>query len=154
CYAIDTTALRRDGLLKPGTRSGSLALGLSSSGTPATTDYAIDVGRTGGTLRPSYRFTRTGGEVDYPLRLGTTRGHFGGGRGGVAVVVRVSAVGERRAVRPAGTEVVPLRAVLRVPALPRPDLPVHTGERQESVRSRPRRLRSRATRRPGTDVVA
>jgi hypothetical protein len=74
CHALDTAALRRWGLLAPGTRSGSVHWGDS------TVDYTLAVGPGGGTLRLAYRVAGTGEPLTYPVRLVTTPCHFGGVR--------------------------------------------------------------------------
>ncbi|MBM3979721.1 MAG: hypothetical protein FJ304_05465 [Planctomycetes bacterium] len=76
CRALDTADLKRWNLLVPGTTNwaGSFRWGDSS------VSYRLTVGADAGTLRLMYRMTGASADLDYPVRLVTTRCHLGGAR--------------------------------------------------------------------------
>jgi hypothetical protein len=80
CSAIDTTDLRRWGLLVPGTRrSGELNWTRGGGTEPhSRVSYALALGDVDGTLRLSYAVVGTNERFDYSVRLATTLCHFGG----------------------------------------------------------------------------
>ena len=141
CHALDTAALRRWGLLAPGTRSGSVHWGDGE---------ALDR-----RLHPGGRPRRGHPAPDLPGRRDGGAAHLPGPAGDdpvplrrVPVVVRLPALNGRGGVRPAGPQAVPGRAVLRVPAVPGADVREHPGERRPGVRRRPRRARPAGGRPP------
>ena len=133
CNAIDTADLNRWRLLKAGTnRAGSLEWRRGDEKEPSSSvgyTLTVESGRRNAAAavpdraEPAERF-------DYPVRLVTTA--LPPRRG--SVVVHLPAVVRWGRVRAAGAEAVPARQVLRLPALPRPDVPEQPGERQPGLR--------------------
>lgn len=82
-HAIDTADLKRWKLLSPGVtnRSGTLTWHRGGAGAPVSSVvYRSTVGATDGTLRLLYSTTAPKIDLDYTVRLVTTRCHLGGVR--------------------------------------------------------------------------
>jgi hypothetical protein len=82
CDTIDTSDLRRWGLLAAGTcRAGSLSWRRGGAPEPSSTvGYTLTVGKDDGALRLDYRMVASGEALAYPIRLVTSPCHLGGVR--------------------------------------------------------------------------
>jgi hypothetical protein len=82
CSAIDTTYLRRWGLLVPGIRwSGELSWTRGGAAEPhSRVSYVLTAGEADGTLRLTYTVVVSKERFDYSVRLVATPCHFGGVR--------------------------------------------------------------------------
>jgi hypothetical protein len=124
---IDTADLRRWNLLAPGTtyRTGSLYWRRGEEKEPSlSVGYALDLDGGGGTFWLRYQTGQPPESVNYPVRLVTTPCHLGGVRWWFTCPLSRNGAACRRRVR----KVLPAGPVLRLPALPRPDLPEPPGE--------------------------
>ena len=76
CRSLDTAKLKQWNMLVPGTvnRTGSFQWG------GASVSYRLTVGADAGTLRLIYQMPVLNADLDYPVRLVTTRCHLGGAR--------------------------------------------------------------------------
>ncbi|VTS01845.1 Uncharacterized protein OS=uncultured bacterium GN=ACD_48C00479G0005 PE=4 SV=1 [Gemmata massiliana] len=83
CTALDTSELKRMGLLvpRPAARNGTLRWYRKGASEPSSAvGYTIVVGETGGVLRLDYQMTRSREKLDYAVELVATTCHLGGRR--------------------------------------------------------------------------
>lgn len=95
CSFIDTADLKRWKMLVPGTanRAGSFQWG------GASVSYRLTVGADAGTVRLIYRMPVPNADLDYTVRLVTTRCHLGGARWWFLCPLSKNGVGCGRRVR-------------------------------------------------------
>jgi hypothetical protein len=83
CHSLDTTDLKRMNMLaaEVSDRRGSLEWRRGGEREPSSSvSYTLTLGDGSGTLRLLYRVGQPGENLDYPIRLVTTRCHLGGVR--------------------------------------------------------------------------